>query len=150
MNTKHALAVGIGFALGAAAIQGLHAQTKPPAYYIGEITVKDQEGFIKQFAAPGVKPVQKGGRQIHCTRQQAGILTRRVHPRASLLFNSTTWRKRKHGGTRRPTRICRPSAINMRLSDPFSSKAFRHKPECSARLHEVNKIAVTKIGEREG
>lgn len=61
MNTKHALAVGIGFALGAAAIQGLHAQTKPPAYYIGEITVKDQEGFIKQFAAPGVKPVQEAG-----------------------------------------------------------------------------------------
>jgi uncharacterized protein (DUF1330 family) len=58
---KYALAIGIGFALGAAAIQGLHAQGKPPAYYIGEITVKDQEAFIKEFAAPGVKPVQDAG-----------------------------------------------------------------------------------------
>jgi uncharacterized protein (DUF1330 family) len=63
MNTryKYALAMGAGFALGAVAVHDLHAQAKPPAYYIGEITVKDQEGFIKQFAAPGVKPVQEAG-----------------------------------------------------------------------------------------
>ena len=63
MNTKYkyALAMGASFALGAVAVQGLHAQAKPPAYYIAEITVKDQEEFIKQFAAPGVKPVQETG-----------------------------------------------------------------------------------------
>lgn len=58
---KYALAMGASFALGAVAVQGLHAQAKPPAYYIAEITVKDQEEFIKQFAAPGVKPVQEAG-----------------------------------------------------------------------------------------
>lgn len=61
MNIKYAFAIGVGFVLGAAVIQGLHAQTKPPAFYIGEITVKDPQGFIKEFAAPGVKPVQEAG-----------------------------------------------------------------------------------------
>jgi len=48
LNTKYkyALAMGISFALGAVAVQGLHAQSKPPAYYIGEITVKDQDAFV--------------------------------------------------------------------------------------------------------
>jgi uncharacterized protein (DUF1330 family) len=53
--------MGASFALGAAVVQGLHAEAKPLAYYIGEITVKDQEGFVKQFAAPGVKLAQEAG-----------------------------------------------------------------------------------------
>jgi uncharacterized protein (DUF1330 family) len=66
MNTKYkyALAMGASFALGVVAVQGLHAQAKPPAYYIGEITVKDQEGFVKNFAIPGMKPVQEAGGQF--------------------------------------------------------------------------------------
>jgi uncharacterized protein (DUF1330 family) len=35
--------------LGAAAVQTLHAQTKPPAYNIAEITIKDQEGYNKEY-----------------------------------------------------------------------------------------------------
>jgi uncharacterized protein (DUF1330 family) len=43
MNTtfKIAIAVVAGAALGAAAVQGLHAQTKPKAYLITEIEVLD-------------------------------------------------------------------------------------------------------------
>jgi hypothetical protein len=36
-------------ALGAAAVQTLHAQTKPPAYNIAEITIKDQDGYNKEY-----------------------------------------------------------------------------------------------------
>src|ERR1700752_4475891 len=36
-------------ALGAAAVQTLHAQTKPPAYNIAEIAVKDQDGYTKEY-----------------------------------------------------------------------------------------------------
>jgi uncharacterized protein (DUF1330 family) len=43
------LAVVAGAALGAAAIQTLHAQTKPPAYNIAEITIKDQDGYNKEY-----------------------------------------------------------------------------------------------------
>ena len=61
MNIKYALAMGVGLALGAAAVQGLHAQARPPAYYIAEITVNDQEAYIKEFAARGLKPIQEEG-----------------------------------------------------------------------------------------
>jgi uncharacterized protein (DUF1330 family) len=43
------LAMFAGAALGAAAIQTLHAQTKPPAYNIAEITIKDQDGYNKEY-----------------------------------------------------------------------------------------------------
>ena len=61
MITKYALAMGAGFALGAVAVQGLHAQAKPPAYLVAEITVNDQEAFMKEFAVPGMKPLQEAG-----------------------------------------------------------------------------------------
>jgi uncharacterized protein (DUF1330 family) len=45
-NYKIALAVVAGATLGAAAMQGLHAQAKPPAYFIVEISkINDAEGF---------------------------------------------------------------------------------------------------------
>ena len=34
----------VAFALGALAVQGLHAQMKPPAISVAEITVKDEAG----------------------------------------------------------------------------------------------------------
>jgi hypothetical protein len=37
------LAVFAGAALGAAVVQGLHAQAKPAAYWVAEIMVKDQD-----------------------------------------------------------------------------------------------------------
>ena len=46
MNTKFkiALAVVAGAALGAAAMQGLHAQAKPKAYTVSELEVIDATG----------------------------------------------------------------------------------------------------------
>ncbi len=43
------VAMVAGAALGAAAVQTLHAQTKPPAYNIAEITIKDQDGYNKEY-----------------------------------------------------------------------------------------------------
>ena len=46
MQAKYIVAMAIGsFALGAAAVQTLHAAASPPAYVIGEITVKDEDGY---------------------------------------------------------------------------------------------------------
>ena len=48
MNFKLML-TGVGaFVLGLA-VQGLHAQMKPPAYVVGEITVKDENGYKNEF-----------------------------------------------------------------------------------------------------
>jgi hypothetical protein len=51
MKAKYsvALAMAASFALGGLAVQGLHAQAKPPAYVVAEVTVKDQDGYTKEF-----------------------------------------------------------------------------------------------------
>jgi len=47
MKAKYTIALAMigSFALGAAAVQGLHAQSKPPAYVIAEINVTDKDGY---------------------------------------------------------------------------------------------------------
>jgi len=55
------LSMVAGAALGAAAIQTLHAQAKPPAYVITEITIKDQDGYTKEFLPPVTKAIQDAG-----------------------------------------------------------------------------------------
>lgn len=63
MNTKYtvALAVAAGFALGGLAVEGLHAQAKPPGYYVAEITVNDQAAYMKDFVPVATKSLQESG-----------------------------------------------------------------------------------------
>jgi hypothetical protein len=67
MKTRYtvALAMLAGFGLGAGAVQGLHAQAKPPVYYVTEIEVTDPVGFAKVYL-PIVQPTIKadGGRFV--------------------------------------------------------------------------------------
>jgi uncharacterized protein (DUF1330 family) len=51
MNRHITLGLGMvaSASLGATAVQTLHAQTKPPAYNIAEITIKDQDGYNKEY-----------------------------------------------------------------------------------------------------
>ena len=59
-------------ALGAAVVQTLHAQAKPPAYDVAEITIKDQDGYNKEYlplvskaiADAGGKFIVRGGKTI--------------------------------------------------------------------------------------
>jgi uncharacterized protein (DUF1330 family) len=80
MNIKYALAIGAGFALGAAVVQGLHAQAKPPAYFIAEITVNDQEAFIKEFSGPATKAIQAEGGAKFIARGAKPISTQGAPP----------------------------------------------------------------------
>jgi|SRR3954447_568836 len=61
---KIALAVAAGAALGAAAVQGLHAQAKPKAYLVTESEVLDAAALPSYTAA--ISAVQKaaGGRSF--------------------------------------------------------------------------------------
>jgi uncharacterized protein (DUF1330 family) len=63
MKTHHAiaLAVATGFGLGAAAVQGLHAQAKPPVYYIAEIDVSNPEAYAKEYAPKARAIIQAAG-----------------------------------------------------------------------------------------
>src|SRR5579863_5152040 len=69
MNTKHkmVLATLVGAALGAAAVQGLHAQAKSKAYQITESEVLDATGLATYN--PVIQAAQKaaGGRSLRTT-----------------------------------------------------------------------------------
>ena len=56
-NYKFMLTAVGAFALGALAIQGLHAQMKPPAYFVAEVDVKDMDGFKAEFLPAAMKDV---------------------------------------------------------------------------------------------
>ncbi|MGP0092988.1 MAG: DUF1330 domain-containing protein [Xanthobacteraceae bacterium] len=73
MRYTIALAVLAGTALGAAAVQGLHAQAKPPVYYVTEIDVFDPDGYAKEYA-PKAQAIIKaaGGRYLALGGAAAG------------------------------------------------------------------------------
>ena len=56
MKTKYTLALTAiaGFGLGAAAIESLHAQAKPPVYYIAEVDVTSPEAYKKEYVPRAV------------------------------------------------------------------------------------------------
>ena len=74
MKTRYivTLAMLAGAALGAAAIQGLHAQAKPPGYVVAEIDISNQEAFLKEYTPlaikaltdSGNKPLARGGKVV--------------------------------------------------------------------------------------
>jgi uncharacterized protein (DUF1330 family) len=66
MNTKLkiALAVIAGAALGAAAVQGLHAQAKPKAYQVTELEIIDAEAWKTFVQAVRATQQQASGRNL--------------------------------------------------------------------------------------
>jgi uncharacterized protein (DUF1330 family) len=70
MKTKYNMALALlgGIALGAVAIQALHAQAKPPTYVVIDIeAMTDPEGFKAVPGSPGASPARLtalGGRYI--------------------------------------------------------------------------------------
>ncbi len=60
---KLAMAVVVGAGLGAAAVKGLHAQAKPPAYVISEIDVADKDAYAKEYVPLAVKALKESGQK---------------------------------------------------------------------------------------
>jgi hypothetical protein len=58
MKTRFTVTLSIlaGAALGAAAVQGLHAQAKPPIYYVAEIDVTNPDAYGKENMPPRCRP----------------------------------------------------------------------------------------------
>jgi uncharacterized protein (DUF1330 family) len=72
MKTQYAvaLAVATGFGLGAVAVQGLHAQAKPPVYYIAEIDVTNLEGWQKDYAPRAQAVIKAAGGRVLAAGQK--------------------------------------------------------------------------------
>ena len=58
---KIALALTAGIALGAAAVEGLRAQAKPPGYVVAEVAVKDADKYKTEFLPPAIKAIEDAG-----------------------------------------------------------------------------------------
>jgi uncharacterized protein (DUF1330 family) len=55
------LSMLVGAVLAGAAIEALHAQAKPPVYYIAEINVTDPEGYGKDYAPKARAMIEAAG-----------------------------------------------------------------------------------------
>jgi hypothetical protein len=58
---KIATAVTFGLLVGGGAAQVLHAQSKPPAFVVAEIAVRDQKGYEENFLKPTLKDIADHG-----------------------------------------------------------------------------------------
>jgi uncharacterized protein (DUF1330 family) len=56
-----ALSAAAGIAVGAAAVQTLHAQAKPPGFLVAEIDVSNVEAYNKEFLPVASKALAAGG-----------------------------------------------------------------------------------------
>lgn len=63
-NYKVAIALVAGAAIGGAAIQGLHAQAKPPVYYIVEVSVSNPDAYAKEYAPKAQAAFKAAGGRI--------------------------------------------------------------------------------------
>jgi uncharacterized protein (DUF1330 family) len=73
MTAKYATAIAISsFAFGGVAVHGLHAQAKPPAYAIAEITVNDPEKYRTEFLPAAKRAVEEAGGK-YVTRGGAAV-----------------------------------------------------------------------------
>ena len=72
MKTQYmvTLAVVAGFGLGAVAVQGLHAQAKPPIYYIAEIDVTNLDAYTKEYAPKAQALIKASGGRLLAAGQK--------------------------------------------------------------------------------
>jgi uncharacterized protein (DUF1330 family) len=60
-----ALSMFAGAAIGALAVQDLHAQAKPPVYFIVENEISDVQGYLKEYAVHARDMIKaNGGRYL--------------------------------------------------------------------------------------
>jgi uncharacterized protein (DUF1330 family) len=83
------LAMLAGGAIGAIAVQGLHAQAKPPVYVVGEITVTDMDAFVKEYVPQMTAYNKKGGGRLLAGGVKITPLTGTAPQRAAItIWNS--------------------------------------------------------------
>jgi len=66
MKIKYTVALSalVGIAIGAMAMQGLHAQSKPPVYLVTEINVTNPEAYGSEFAPKAQATIKAAGGRL--------------------------------------------------------------------------------------
>jgi len=86
MNQKYRMTIAVlaGAALGAAVVQGLHAQAKPPVYTVTEADVTNLDGYMKEYV-PVVQPlVKKAGGTLIAASVNVTAITGAAPKRATI------------------------------------------------------------------
>ncbi len=87
-NYKLAIALLAGTAVGALAMQGLHAQAKPIAYVVGEIDVTNQEAFVKEYVPLAAKALSEGGSGYKRVAVGKTVSIEGAPPKTRIVINS--------------------------------------------------------------
>jgi uncharacterized protein (DUF1330 family) len=76
MKTKYMVALSalVGAAIGAIAMQGLHAQSKPPAYYVAEVDVTNLDSYTKEYAPKAAAIIKAHGGRLLAVGQNVTAL----------------------------------------------------------------------------
>lgn len=74
MKTRIAVPVAMmaGMVAGASGIETLHAQSKPPVYFVGEIDVTNPEGYAKEYLPKAREIIKAHGGQLVASAGAAG------------------------------------------------------------------------------
>jgi uncharacterized protein (DUF1330 family) len=70
-----AMAVVVGTGLGALVVEGIHAQAKPPVYYIAEIDVTNPDAYAKEYAPKAQALIKNAGGRFLAIGGAAGGAT---------------------------------------------------------------------------
>jgi uncharacterized protein (DUF1330 family) len=104
------LSVLAGAAVGAAAVQSLHAQATPPAYVVAEIDVANLVPFDKEYVPPAAKAITDGGGKYivrggetaafygEPPKPRIAIMTFESMEKAKAAFNSSAYKEAKKMG----------------------------------------------------
>jgi uncharacterized protein (DUF1330 family) len=60
-------------AIGGFAVQGLHAQAKPPIYYVAEIDTANLDGYMKDYAPLAQASIKAAGGRIVAAGQAKAV-----------------------------------------------------------------------------
>ena len=92
MKTRYTVAWSVlaGVVIGAAAVQALHAQAKPPAYVVAEIDMTNLEPYDKEYVPPAAKAIaDAGGKYVVRGGRTVAIFGQPPQPRiAVMVFES--------------------------------------------------------------
>ena len=87
MRSRYAVALSVlaGFAAGATAVQGLHAQAKPPAYVVVEIDVQQPDEYLTEFIPLIEKAVADAGGKFLVRSGPASVIDGTAPRRAAVI-----------------------------------------------------------------
>ena len=132
-------------AIGGAAIQTLHAQSRPPVYMVAINEINDQEGYTKQYLPTAQKTIKEHGGAYVARNQERRlmVLSQRV---ASSSYDGKVWRHSTDGGIHRnmkpSEKLGKVSPIQRRRCrwrQTIASSTIQRPPQFAASVIQIGR-----------